>query len=61
VSIYVFIISNSCKIKSNASKEWSATFEELGRKKAKLERASQRIIERHQAQDGLGEEEVSGG
>jgi len=50
---------DGCKIKSNASKEWSGTFEELERKKAKLERASQRIIERHQAQDGLGEEEVA--
>ena len=48
-----------CKIKSNASKEWSGTFEELGRKKSKLERASQRIIARHQAQDGLGEEELA--
>jgi len=50
---------DGCKIKSNASKEWSVTFEEIGRKKAKLEPASQRIIERHQAQDGLGEEEVA--
>jgi hypothetical protein len=47
-----------CKIKSNASKEWSGTFEELARKKAKLERASKRIVERHQAQDGLGDELV---
>jgi len=49
---------DGCKIKSNASKEWSGTFEELGRKQAKLRRASQRIIERHQAQDGLSEDEV---
>jgi hypothetical protein len=47
-----------CKIKSNASKEWSGTFEELGRKKARLERASKRIVERHQAQDGLNDELV---
>jgi hypothetical protein len=47
-----------CKVKSNASKEWSGTFEELARKKVKLERASQRIVERHQAQDGLGDELV---
>ncbi|MDP5148345.1 transposase [Shewanella sp. ULN5] len=46
---------DGCKLKSNASKEWSGTFDELGRKKAKLERASKRIIERHQAQDGLSE------
>jgi hypothetical protein len=51
-----------CKIKSNASKaskEWSGTFEELERKKTKLERASKRIVERHQAQDGLGEEQLA--
>jgi len=50
---------DGCKIKSNASKEWSGTFEELGRKQAKLERASKRILARHQAQDGMPEEEVS--
>jgi transposase len=49
---------DGCKIKSNASKEWSGTFEELERKQAKLRRASRRIIERHQAQDGLSEDEV---
>ena len=50
---------DGCKIKSNASKEWSGTFEELERKQAKLRRASKRIIERHQAQDGLSDDEVS--
>jgi transposase len=50
---------DGCKIKSNASKEWSGTFDELKRKQAKLHRASQRIIERHQAQDGLSDDEVS--
>jgi len=49
---------DGCKIKSNASKEWSGTIEELTRKEAKLRRASQRILARHQAQDGLSEEEV---
>lgn len=49
---------DGCKIKSNASKEWSGTFEELERKQRKLQRASQRIIARHQAQDGLNEDEV---
>ena len=49
---------DGCKIKSNASKEWSGTFEELERKQTKLRRASKRIIERHQAQDGLSEDEV---
>lgn len=50
---------DGCKIKSNASKEYSGTFEELARKEAKLRRASQRIIERHQAQDGLSDDEVN--
>lgn len=49
---------DGCKIKSNASKEWSGTFEELSRKEAKLRRASKRIIERHQAQDGVSEDDV---
>jgi hypothetical protein len=50
---------DGCKIKSNASKEYSGTFEELIRKEAKLRNASQRILARHQAQDGLSEDEVS--
>jgi transposase len=49
---------DGCKIKANASKEWSGTFEELERKQIKLRRASRRIIERHQAQDGLSGDEV---
>jgi len=49
---------DGCKIKSNASKEWSGTHEELERKQTKLRRASQRIIERHQAQDSANESEV---
>ncbi|KZN15486.1 transposase [Marinomonas sp. TW1] len=50
---------DGCKIRSNASKEWSGTFEELERKEAKLRRASQRIFERHQSQDCLGEGDVA--
>jgi len=50
---------DGCKIKSNASKEYSGTFEELRRKEAKLRRASQRILARHQAQDGLSEDEIN--
>lgn len=49
---------DGCKIKSNASKEWSGTFEELGRKHAKLKRASERIVARHQAQDGSNAAEI---
>ena len=50
---------DGCKIKSNASKEWSGTFEELKRKEAKLRKASQRILARHQAQDGLCDDEIN--
>lgn len=49
---------DGCKLKSNASREWSGTFDELERKKTKLERASKRIIERHQSQDGLSEDVI---
>jgi hypothetical protein len=49
---------DGCKIKSNASKEWSVTIEELTRKEAKIRRASQRILARHQAQDGLSDNEL---
>jgi transposase len=49
---------DGCKIRSNASKEMSGTFDELERKHRKLSRASKRIIERHQAQDGLSADEV---
>ena len=49
---------DGCKIKSNASKEWSGTIEELTRKEAKLRKASQRILARHQAQDGLSEDDT---
>ena len=50
---------DGCKIKSNASKEYSGTFEELTRKEAKLRKASQRILAKHQAQDGLSEDEIN--
>jgi transposase len=50
---------DGCKLKSNASKEWSGKFDELERKKAKLERASKRIIERHQSQDGLSDDVIA--
>ncbi len=44
---------DGCKISSNASKEWSGTHDELKRKQRKMERASKRIIERHQQHDTL--------
>ena len=49
---------DGCKIKSNASKEWSGTHEELARKQKKLQRASKRILARHQAHDSSNDEEV---
>lgn len=50
---------DGCKLKSNASKEWSGTFDELERKKTRLARASKRIIERHQSQDDLSEDVIT--
>jgi len=50
---------DGCKISSNASKEWSGTFEELERKENKLRRASKRILARHQAQDELSDDEIN--
>ncbi|MDO6428923.1 transposase, partial [Thalassotalea sp. 1_MG-2023] len=50
---------DGCKLKSNASKEWSGTFEELRRKEVKLRKASQRILARHQSQDTLAEDEIT--
>ena len=50
---------DGCKIKSNASKEWSGTIEQLTRKEITLRRASLRILARHQAQDGLDENEIT--
>ena len=50
---------DGCKLKSNASKQWSGKFDELERKKATLERASKRIIERHQSQDGLSDDVIA--
>ncbi len=49
---------DGCKISSNASKEWSGNFDELERKESKLRRASQRILERHQAQDELSDDDI---
>jgi hypothetical protein len=48
----IFLIYG-CKIKSNASKEWSDALEVLERKQTELYRASQPIIERHQVQHGF--------
>ena len=42
---------DGCKLPSNASKEWSGTKEELGRKKAKMQRAVDYLIERHREAD----------
>jgi ribosomal protein S15P/S13E len=50
---------DGCKIKSNASKAYSGTFDELTRKEEKLRKASQRILARHQAQDSLSDDEVN--
>ena len=46
---------DGCKLKFNVCKEWSGTFRELAHKQVKLARASKRIIEPHQSQDGVSE------
>ena len=42
---------DGCKMPSNASKEWSGTKEELGKKKEKMERAIKQIVKRHREID----------
>lgn len=42
---------DGCKLPSNASKEWSGTKEDFRRKKEKLERAIDRMLEKHRSQD----------
>lgn len=42
---------DGCKMPSNASKEWSGTKAELIRKKQKLERAVQRMLQTHRERD----------
>ena len=42
---------DGCKMPSNAAKEWSGTHAELNRKKAKIDRAVERMLKAHQAGD----------
>ncbi len=42
---------DGCKLPSDASKEWSGTKEELGKKKAKMEKAIGQIMKRHREVD----------
>ena len=45
---------DGCKLPSNASKEWSGTREELGRKAEKMERAVRFMLDRHRDEDNSG-------
>ncbi len=47
---------DGCKLPSNASKEWSGTKADFAKKAAKMERAIERIIQRHQIADHSGTE-----
>lgn len=49
---------DGCKLPSNASKEWSGTHEELARKKAKMEKAIERMLTKHREMDDSDEDEV---
>ena len=42
---------DGCKLPSNASKEWSGTHDELKRKKAKIDKAVDSILEKHRHAD----------
>lgn len=44
---------DGCKLPSNASKEWSGTRSDFEKKKAKLEKAIERMVERHRQQDRM--------
>jgi len=46
---------DGCKLPSNASKEWSGTKEDFQRKAIKLEKAIERIIEKHRQIDDIEE------
>jgi transposase len=47
---------DGCKLPSNASKEWSGTKADFEKKAAKMERAIERIVHRHQIADHSGTE-----
>lgn len=42
---------DGCKLPSNASKEWSGTFDDLKKKKYKLEKLAQDLVEKHERND----------
>lgn len=42
---------DGCKLPSNASKEWSGTHDELKKKKARIDKAAQYILEKHRHVD----------
>jgi transposase len=48
----VFAI-DGCKLPSNAAKEWSGTFADLEKKKAKFEQLSNQLLEGHSKQDSV--------
>lgn len=43
---------DGCKLPSDASRQWSGTHKELRKKSDKMKLAAQRILEKHQANDG---------
>lgn len=45
---------DGCKLPSNASKEWSGTREELGRKSEKMDQAVRFMMEKHKEEDQVG-------
>jgi transposase len=53
----IFCLDGS-KLRTNASKEWSGTFKELGRKKEKIEAAIKELIKRHKENDTQADEDL---
>jgi transposase len=51
---------DGCKLPSNASKEWSGTKGELGKKKEKMEKVIRQIVKRHREVDARESDKVLG-
>lgn len=51
---------DGCKLPSNASKEWSGTFKDLGKKKDKFEKLAGLLLEKHREADKKGDSDAAG-
>ena len=53
------IAIDGCKLPSNAAKEWSGTFKELGEKQASIKRRIKVLMKEHRAMDKLDDEQAA--